>query len=319
MERRIEINFSLVLILSAMMHLFLIIAVVAPQYSPSAVRSALKDRMNAGGGMRDVIVNINADERLVENQTTLLSDKDSSAKGHITRDYGDTWLNNSREFSLPGSAAKGRSGSANGRGGTKGTGAGSGSGSGTGQAAKQTSASGDAEEYPVSLTLLHDPALSGSGVAASMAESEWTRIPDKKGITMKNALFLTNDGAFSYNTKKFADFEYFRKMKNKIGSNWFPPNFASGIMPEQANSMTGYGTPGYTAFRMVPSQEVKLYFTMDRDGTVRDIVIVDSQGNESLDKSCVNSIRGSGNFGKVPADMKGELVVIPFIFGYFVY
>jgi TonB family protein len=319
MERRIEINFSLVLIISAMMHLFLIIAVVAPQYSPSAMRSALKERMNAGGGMRDVIVNINADERLVENETTLLSDKDSSAKGHITRDYGDTWLNNSQEFSLPGAAAKGQSGSANGRGGTKGSGSGAGSGSGTAQASKQASSAGDSEDYPVSLTLLHDPALSGSGIAASMAESEWTKIPDKKGITMKNALFLTNEGAFSYNTKKFADFEYFRKMKNKIGSNWFPPNSVSGIMPEQANSMTGYGTPGYTAFRMVPSQEVKLYFTMDRDGTVRDIVIVDSQGNESLDKSCVNSIRSSGNFGKVPSGMTGELVVIPFIFGYYVY
>ena len=314
MERRIEINFSLVLILSVMAHLFLVIAVVAPQYSPSAMRAALKERgAGSGIGMRDVIVNINADEKQVETNETLLSDKDSSARGHVTKDYGDTWLNNSREFSLAGAKSKGQSGTAQGRSGAKGSGSGRGSGSGSGLASKAVSA-GDAEEYPVSLTLLHEPSVSGSGaVAAAEADSEWTRIPDKKGITMKNALFLSNDGTFSYNTKKFAEFEYFRKMKNRIASNWLLPGMALGVVNE-GPGQSGMYTPGYTAFRMMGSQNVKLYFTMDRDGNVMDVVIVDSEGNEPVDTSCVKAIRNSNNFGKVPASMKGAAIVIPFVF-----
>jgi len=41
-------------------------------------------------------------------------------------------------------------------------------------------------------------------------------------------------------------------------------------------------------------------------------------GNYSLDESCADSIRLSRNFGNVPADIEGEIIVIPFIFGYYV-
>jgi TonB family protein len=324
MERRVEINFSLVLILSVVMHVFIVICVVAPQYTPSAVRRAMHERAAMAGkgtGMKDVIVNLNADDKLVEDDTTLLSDKDSSARGHITKDYGDNWLNNSQEFKLPHRGSKGQSGSSSGSGASgSGSGSGRGSGSGVGSGTKASSHGDDTDIYPISLTLLHDSSLSGSGSVASMAEdSEWTRIPDKKGINRSNALYLSSDGAFSYNTKKFADFEYFRQMKNKVSGNWYPPNFAAGVAPEQPNSQTGMYTPGYTAYMMVPSQEVKLYFTMDRAGNVLDVVIEDSMGNESLDDSCVKSIRNSKNFGAVPADMKGSVIVIPFMFGYYVY
>ena len=311
MEQRIEINFSLVLLLSAALHLFIVLAFFLPQVGTTSMREMVQHRA-AGSDTRDVIVNINADDQEVETDATLLSDKNSSARGHITKDYGDTWLNNSQEFRLPKSAASSSSGSSS---------AANASGSKGASDVKKTAvkSASDEADYPIAINLIHESALSGGGVSGSMAESEWTKIPDMKGINMKNALFLSSDGSFSFNTKKFADYEYFRSMKSKVGSNWYPPTFANGVMPESANSRTGSYTPGYTMIRMIPSQEVRLYFTMDRQGVVKDVVIVDSMGNEALDGSCVKAIRNVGSFGEVPKDIPGELVVIPFIFGYYVY
>ena len=45
-------------------------------------------------GDRDIIVNINEDDRRVGSNSTLLSERDSSAKGIATRRKGDNWLNN---------------------------------------------------------------------------------------------------------------------------------------------------------------------------------------------------------------------------------
>ena len=88
---------------------------------------------------------------------------------------------------------------------------------------------------------------------------------------------------------------------------------AVGMMNE-GPGQNGMHTPGYTAFRMIGSQDVKLYFTMDRDGNVVDVVILDSEGNDAIDASCVSAIRSSHSFGKVPESMKGSMIVIPFIF-----
>ena len=52
---------------------------------------------------------------------------------------------------------------------------------------------------------------------------------------------------------------------------------------------------------------------------VLDVVIVDSMGNKPLDSSCVGAIRMSGNFGRVPDDIEGKVIVIPFVFGYYIY
>jgi len=49
------------------------------------------------------------------------------------------------------------------------------------------------------------------------------------------------------------------------------------------------------------------------------VIVLDSYGNKSLDGSCVDAIRMSKTFGRVPDDIKGDVVVIPFIFGYYAY
>ena len=60
---------------------------------------------------RDIIVNINQDDRQVVTPETLLSDRDSSAKGYVTKKAGSRWLNNSLDFR----ALKGEHGQGQGR------------------------------------------------------------------------------------------------------------------------------------------------------------------------------------------------------------
>jgi len=236
---------------------------------------------------RDIIVNINQDDIRDIKESTLLSNRDSSAKGYITKEKGDRWLNNSLEFRLKGNgqAAGGRSGAS------------------SNSVEKADYKNGDiALKYSQS----KGNSFAGnsmSGNAASMA------IPDRNNITMNNAIFYSNAGEFSFNTAKFKNFEYFKKMKDKIASNWYPPLLANV-------SLGGYA-PGNMRIMAIPSQRVKIAFIMNRNGDVLRVELVDSLGNKPLDDSCIDAIRLSRNFGKVPDDIKGELILIPFIFGYY--
>ncbi|HEY1406752.1 MAG TPA: energy transducer TonB, partial [Spirochaetota bacterium] len=269
----------------------------------------------AGLPMHDVVVNINEDDAASKTMSALLSERDSSGRGHLTKQKGDTFLNNSQIFSATRGGASGMSGH------------GSGSSQTTSSATTtaqlpglkpSNASSADADEYPISIELIHDnPLLAPVGGSAAV-ESEWTKIPDVKGINSKNAMFISNDGSFSFNTRKFKDFEYFKSMKNRIGNNWYPPTLGHAYLPTNANSRTGVYTPGYTRTSLIPSQEVVLYFVMDRTGEVVDIKVLQSLGKSALVDSCIDAIRNSKNFGKVPADITGPLVVIPFVFGYYV-
>jgi len=70
----------------------------------------------------------------------------------------------------------------------------------------------------------------------------------------------------------------------------------------------------------IPSQEVKIVFVLNKGGDIIHIEILDSLGNKPLNESCYDAIRLSKGFGPVPKDLlKGDLLVIPFIFGYYVY
>jgi hypothetical protein len=239
------------------MHLTLVLSVILPYRSGLLALTELNKNSGELFGGRDIIVNVNQDDRAILDQSTLLSDRDSTASGYVTRQQGDNWLNNALEFTT----RRGNSaGSAN---------------------AQATSAMTDRREIFVSqdvnqeytIAFVHEVAL-GSMFQGDSGESDWQKIPDRKGITRDNALFFTNDGRFSYNTKKFKNFDYFRNMKGLIASNWFPPVGANSYLPERLNPLTGGYTPGYTRVNAIPSQEVRLYFTMDRSGRVLDVVIL---------------------------------------------
>jgi TonB family protein len=289
-KRKIELSIFIAIVISLFLHV--IIAVVYISYSPDNLDFSFKNDASTGNaiGGRDVVINMNEDEKKDYTKKTLLSDKDSSAKGHITGSKGDTWLNNSRDFRIKGS-----------------------------NSAEKNSAAGK-PEYQSSLDTKKAFPLTPQGATLFIAspkeyafyeagDSEWTKIPDIKGISRKNSLYYSNAGTFSFNTAKFRDAAYFQKMKNKIASNWYPPMLSNA-------TFMGYG--GSVRFRMVQSQEVVMYFKMNRTGDVTEVKILDSMGNEQLDGACLDAIRSSKNFGQVPDDMKGDEIYIPFIFGYYI-
>lgn len=285
MKESWKINLPILLIISFFLHFMLLSFWLIPDSGGMInfiERKKHLDEMNSRmSGGRDIIVNINQDDKRVIDRGTLLSDRDSSAKGYITKEKGNRWLNNSLDFKQGKgkSAAEGKSG-------------------GTGR--KHGGSAGDDE----ALVTIMAGYSSKSGELSSAMER--LTIPDKNDVTRKNAIYYSNNGSFSFNTAKFKDFSYFRAMKDKIASNWYPPMLA--------NARIGGNAPGRMRIMAIQSQVVKLYFVMDRSGEVVKIEILDSMGNTSLDSACVDSIRMSKNFGKVPEDMKGEYVLIPFMF-----
>ncbi|MCU0844872.1 MAG: energy transducer TonB [Spirochaetes bacterium] len=294
METRAEIRFSLVLLISFFLHVVAMTALMLPDFAGIASRKSVERRLFGG---RDVIVNINEDERKVTDRSTLLSEKDSAAKGHLSREKGDHWLNNSLDFRLrQGKARLGRTASRS-------------------ADIRSESALLLAENTEVVISLLKQDFGS---VLGEEGDREFTTIPDKNSFSRKNAIFYSSDGRFSFNTMKFKNFRYFREMKDKIASHWFPPLLANSVI-RGYDPVTSAYTPGRLRIMAIPNQEVKLYFTMDRAGTVLDIVIVDSMGNRPLDSSCTEAVRLSKNFGKVPDDIQGKVIVIPFVFGYYIY
>lgn len=286
MTDRYRINLSLLLVISFFLHLIAMTAFFLPDI-PGLASFIHKKKDNSLFSGRDIIVNKNQDDTRDMNKNTLLSDRDSTAKGFITPEKGDRWLNNSREFRLKKGLNKQVSGAAG----------------STGEKFTQSD-----KESEIVLRIYK---AGSSGSSGSDGMFDKVAIPDKNDITMKNAIFYSNGGLFSFNTAKFKNFTYFKNMKDKIASYWYPPIFGNAIIG-------GY-SPGSGGVRIktIPSQHVKLYFIMNRNGDIQKVEIVDSYGNKPLDDSCLDAVRMSKSFGKVPDDLKGEHIVIPFIFGYY--
>src|SRR4030042_5817209 len=101
MNRQGDLQISLTLIISFFFHLILMVSFALPRIQDMlSAGNMLKDAFGRDGVGRDIIVNINQDNRRVVTPETLLSDRDSSAKGFITRKAGNRWLNNSLDFQV---------------------------------------------------------------------------------------------------------------------------------------------------------------------------------------------------------------------------
>lgn len=289
MRDRYSINLSLFVLISFFLHAVLFTAFILPDSDGifSLFNDSAKRKKSITG--RDIIVNINQDDIRDIRNSTLLSDRDSTAKGFITKEQGDRWLNNSLEFKMK-----------------------SGAGGGDGRIA--TSGSGDkikaSDNGDISVKY-GTTGAGGGGNSGSNGNAANMAIPDKNSITMENAIFYSSSGMFSFNTAKFKNFDYFKKMKDRIASNWYPP------LPSRGDHYSTFA-PGITRIMPIVSQEVKICFIMNRDGDIVRVELVDSLGNKPLEDSCMDAIRLSKSFGKVPDDIKGEFIMIPFIFGYHV-
>lgn len=299
MNRRGELQVILTVIISFFLHLVVGVASIVPQVG-SMLGSArlMDDAVRQAGIGRDIIININEDNRKVVTPETLLSEKDSSAKGYITKKAGNRWLNNSLDFRvLKGNRGQGKGERVNASSGGR----------------ERVLQSDDSE-----MLMSVERTASIGGETGDNGLFDDIKIPDKNDITLENAIFYTNDGRFSFNTAKFRDFKYFMDMKNKIASNWYPPDAANSIMYGY-NPLSGDYAPGYTRIMAIPPQKVIIVFVLNKKGDVIDIRILDSMGNKPLNASCYDAIRLSKSFGPVPKDqLTGEVLVIPFIFGYYV-
>ncbi len=297
-NRQAELELFLTVVISFFIHLVALVMFISPQIYGYASSRRLFERASAGPS-RDIIVNINQDDKRVVTDQTLLSDRDSSAKGFITRKPGDRWLNNSLDFQV----VRGNPGRGSGR-------------DAASQEQRRKVLLSDESELSVTI----QKSAGRSGEAGDNGIFEKVVIPDRNNVTRENAIFYSNDGRFSFNTVKFKHFEYFKKLKDKIASNWYPPLMANSII-HGYNPLTGNYTPGSTRIMVIPSQEVKIVFVLDSQGEVKELKLLDSMGVKPLDRSCVDAIQMSKNFGPVPRELltEGKVLVIPFIFGYYVY
>jgi TonB family protein len=296
MIKESEIKFSLVLLLSLFIHVIFFLGILLPVYQDFLNFLNFKNVQEKSGEGRDIIVNINEDNKRVIDENTLLSEKDSSARGNITEKKGDRWLNNSRDFALKrGTKSFGKDNDRS-----------------INKPVKTGILLTDNTELIITMMQQNLGGISGEG-----GSDEFTTIPDKYSFTKENAIYYSNDGTFSFNTLKFKPFKYFKEMKDKIASNWFPPLLAN-VAIYGFDPVTGSYTPGRLRIMAIPNQVVKLYFIMNRNGDVLDVKIVDSMGNKTLDSSCVDSIRNSRNFGRVPPEIEGEQILIRFVYIYVV-
>lgn len=286
MKEFYKINLPILLIISFFMHLILLSFWLIPDSGGminfiERKKSSREELIGDQPDEANLIENINQDDIRIINKSTFMSDRDSSAKGYITREKGYNWRSNTNEFKMP------RTSDAGGF-----------------KKNKGERISSDTDDATVTLISGY---RKGRGTAGNSEYSNLI-IPKKGDISMNNALYYSNNKAFSFNTAKFKDFKYFFALVNKIGSNWYPP-----VM---ANVRIGGNAPGSMKINAIPRQKVLLYFILDRSGEVLDVQLVDSMGNTSLDRSCIDAIRMSKNFGKLPESIKDEYFVVPFIFNY---
>lgn len=292
MENNEEIKLSLIIFLSLFIHIIFSLGLFFPAYDQFLYDLKLKGSPVG----RDIIVNVNQNDKKVFNEKTLLSDRDSSARGFITKKKGDHWLNNSRDFTIQ-------------KGGYS-----QGGYSSTRRDVRNKTGITVTDNTNLIISLLKEQT---GGVIGRFGSEEYTKIPDRNSFRRENSIFYSNDGTFSFNTKMFKPFNYFRSMKDKIASNWYPPLLANSVIVGYS-PFNGSYTPGRLRIMAIPSQMVKLYFTMNRKGDILDAVIVDSLGNKSLDASCLDAIKKSKSFGKVPSEIKGDEILIQFVFLYIV-
>ncbi len=283
-EYKNAIPLSLLILVSFFLHFTMFFTVSLPELKrlPS-----IDDILSADGDGRPkfIAANINQDDRRQISRRTLLSDRDSTEKGYITKTRGETWYSGSSDINL--SAA----GQGKGRSSVR-----------SSEMRKYSVIQSDESAMTMSIVKPEEIDRSGDGSAGKLV------IPDSSQVSRSNSLYYSSSGQFSLNTVKFKHYEFAKQIVDKIRSNWYPP-----IMANVA--IGGYGA-GAVRVRAIPPQDVKTYFVLNRSGDVLSYGIIDSYGNRSLDDACLDSIRMSKNFGRVPDDIKGDRVLIPFIFIY---
>jgi len=115
-------------------------------------------------------------------------------------------------------------------------------------------------------------------------------------------------------TVRYSHYSYFRSMINKIQSVWAPPGGDPYPTFGDSYHRMNYGT-GYTRFAAFPSQDIYIQFLLDENGVVRDAKLTSSLGFKSLDQSCIEALFAAHDFGPPPKEiLENGVLIVPFIF-----
>lgn len=115
----------------------------------------------------------------------------------------------------------------------------------------------------------------------------------------ENRKFSAEDlGGFSFNTYAWDFAPYMLEMKRKVERNVFPP-------------------PAFTRMGLI-SGETVLRFKVMPNGEVKDLVVLQSTGHESLKETSVNAIKNSAPFRPLPADFPENYLEVTAAFTYYV-
>jgi len=146
------------------------------------------------------------------------------------------------------------------------------------------------------------------------SSGQHTTIPENYQFKDEFAFSYDNNGNPVIPTVEYKNYEYFKSMLNKIQNNWAPPGGTP--YPVYGDSYHSQSfVPGRTSYQTFPSQEIKVVFTLDAEGNVLDAVVWDSLRSLLLDKSCVEAIKNSRNFGAVPPELlMNNQLTMPLIF-----
>lgn len=125
------------------------------------------------------------------------------------------------------------------------------------------------------------------------------KIPQNYEFDKSQALNIDSEGDVSFDTEKYPNAAYFRKMVDKIRDKWY------------------VAIPG-TAHRwgMIPSGEVEILFELNRQGEVVDYRIVRDFNYSSMTKAAEFAVTHAGPFDPLPDTIKDDSIVIPFVFKY---
>lgn len=114
-------------------------------------------------------------------------------------------------------------------------------------------------------------------------------------------------------TVRYQHYSYFRSMINKIQNVWAPPG--GDPYPTFGDSYHRMNYGGYTRFTTFPSQDIYIQFLLDDQGVLRDVKLTSSLGFKSLDQSCIEALHAAREFGPPPKELlENGVMIVPFIF-----
>ncbi len=234
-------------------------------------------------------------------QVRALSDKEIEGTGGITREKGFHTLTQYDTFQ-PGNHAGSAASAGSGRGGD---------GRAAGESSTRPSSRGEGQTSPQNDTEKTSSGQSGAGEApgnpgrpGNAGDREFM-IPTNYRFRQDFAFRYDGASTMSVATTKMAGYTYFRNMLRTLQETFAPPgiNYAYRDFA------------GTVLNQPIKPQMVKVLFSIDDDGYIRDVRVVESMGQTAVDQACVD-VLANHNFGKPPPEIfeHGHIFGINFIF-----